>query len=90
MNRQQEKLENYGIDDEIMLIDDDAYCESLIGVTSDSPTRAVYDFDKMIVEYAEHNHCTTEEAQEWIEYNVLRALPYFGDAAPIVIYPLTE
>ena len=29
-----------------------------------------------------------EEAAEWIEYNTIRALPYFGEDAPIIIYPL--
>jgi hypothetical protein len=32
--------------------------------------------------------CTAEEAVEWIEYNTIRALPYFGDDAPIIMYPL--
>lgn len=29
-----------------------------------------------------------EEAVEWIEYNTMRALPYFGERAPIIMYPL--
>ena len=31
---------------------------------------------------------TDNEAVEWIEVNTLRALPYMGSDAPIVIYPL--
>lgn len=31
---------------------------------------------------------TDNEAVEWIETNTLRALPYMGDKAPIVMYPL--
>ena len=29
-----------------------------------------------------------DEAVEWIEYNTIRALPYAGPDAPIVMYPL--
>jgi hypothetical protein len=32
---------------------------------------------------------TMEESVEWIEYNTIRALPYFGDDAPIIVYPLS-
>lgn len=59
MKRQEEKLENNGYDIEdsdILLIDDDAYCDSLVGVTDDS--RAVYDKDTMIVEFAKHHDCS--------------------------------
>lgn len=31
-----------------------------------------------------------DEAIEWIEYNTIRALPYFGQDAPIIMYPLHE
>lgn len=27
-------------------------------------------------------------AMDWVNYNTLRALPYMGENAPIVIYPL--
>jgi hypothetical protein len=29
---------------------------------------------------------TYEDATEWVDFNVLRALPYFGSNAPIVVY----
>lgn len=38
----------------------------------------------MVEEFAEYNKCTTEEALDYIEYNVIRALPYYYDRAPIV------
>lgn len=28
------------------------------------------------------------EAVEWIEYNTIRALPYAGAEAPIIMYPV--
>lgn len=29
-----------------------------------------------------------EEAQEFIDYNTVRALPYMGDKRPIIVYGL--
>jgi len=34
--------------------------------------------------------CAEEEALEWIDYNTLRALSYFGEDSPIVMYPLPD
>ena len=38
------------------------------------------------------DNCSYEEAEEWIEYNTERALPYWGEGAPkirnaLAIYP---
>lgn len=33
---------------------------------------------------------TDEEAIEWIDYNTIRAIPYMGEKAPIVMYSLPE
>lgn len=65
-----------------------SYDTALIGVTEDN--RAVYDFEKMAEWLFETEGFTSEEAVEWIEYNTVRALPYFGEKAPIIMYPLQE
>ena len=42
----------------------------------------------MIQEFAKDNNCTDEEAEEFIQYNTMRALPYFDDVdgnKPIII-----
>ena len=31
-----------------------------------------------------------EDAVEWIDYNTIRALPYMGEGAPIIMYPLEK
>lgn len=85
MATQTDKLEENGYDLEsydILLIDDDAYYDSLVGVTDDS--RAVYDMDIMVEEYSKHYNCTPEEALEYIEYNIIRALPYYHNSAPVI------
>lgn len=33
----------------------------------------------------EANNWTLGEAIEWVEYNVERALPYYGDKAPVIL-----
>lgn len=65
-----------------------SYDTALIGVTEDN--RAVYDFEKMVEWLVETEGFTSEEAVEWIEYNTVRALPYFGEEPPIIMYPLQE
>lgn len=85
MKAQEEKLENngYDLDDcDILLIDDEAYKDALVGVTSDM--RAVYDEDIMVQEFAKYNNCSEEDALDFIEYNVIRSLPYYYDRAPII------
>ena len=80
-----QKLLDYGVDDDVVMFDDEAYCDALVGVSLHPGTRAVYDYHKMIDELSEYNHWTYEEAADWIDCNTLRALPYLGDESPIVI-----
>ena len=44
----------------------------------------------MIEWLVETQNWTSEEATEWIEYNTIRALSYFGEDTPIIIYPLND
>ena len=80
-----ERLKDAGLDD-VLLFDNPSYDDALIGVTEDG--RAVYDFDKMVTWLVENDGMDDLEAVEWIEYNAIRALPYEGDRAPIILYPL--
>ena len=63
-----------------------SYDTALIGVTDDN--RAVYDFEKMIEWLVETQDFTYEESVELIEVNTISALPYYGEDAPIIMYPL--
>ena len=31
---------------------------------------------------------TEEDAVEWIDFNTLRTVPYMGEKAPIIVFPL--
>lgn len=80
-----EKLLDAGYED-IKYLVNESYDDALVGVSDDG--RAIYDFDKMVDWLVDKYNWTDEEAVEWIEYNTIRALPYFGAGAPIIMYPL--
>lgn len=50
----------------------------------------MYDYDKMVEWLEERDRMTQDDAVEWIEYNAIRALPYAGDKAPIVMHRIGE
>ena len=72
--------------DGIKYLVDFSYDDALIGVTDEG--RAVYDYQKMIGWIVRTQGWTEEEAAEWIDYNTVRSLPYMGEGAPTVMYPL--
>lgn len=70
----------------IKYLSDYSYDDALIGISDDN--RAIYDYDKMVSWLANEENLSEEEAEDWINYNTIRALPYFGANAPIVMYAL--
>ena len=66
-----------------IVLDNESYDNSIIGTTLDG--RVIYEFSSMVEEYMADNDCCEEEAIDWIEYNTIRAIPYFGDKAPIIV-----
>ena len=84
MNR--EKLCDAGYEDSIVFENPD-YDSAIVGVDEDG--RVVYDFNRM-VECLVKDGMTCEEAIEFIEYNTIRALPYAGEGAPIIMYSLED
>lgn len=84
-------IENYiselGLEDEgVILFENPDYASAFIGLTTDN--KAVYDHTKMADFLCETENMEPEEADDFISYNTLRALPYFGDKAPVVIFSL--
>ena len=69
-----------------IVFDNSSLDGSIIGYTDEG--NVVYDFDKMIEEYAEDNSCSIETAFEWITYNTMGALPYSPEPKPIIMYRL--
>lgn len=67
-----------------VVFDNPAFDDSIIGVTDDDCV--VYDYNKMVEELAAEDGISLEDAADFICYNTIRALPYAGDYAPIVMY----
>lgn len=88
MRTAREKLLDNGIDDEVQLIEEDVFKESLVGVVYAPGLRAVYDYSKMIEEYVQAKGCTAEEAADYISYNLIRGFSYMGGDTPIIYDPL--
>lgn len=61
------------------------YVDAYIGLSDDG--RAVYSYDRMIECLMTDDNMTYEEAVEFIDFNTIRALPYFASkGGPIVLY----
>lgn len=83
----EEKIISAGFED-VVYLTNYSYDDALIGISHDN--RAIYDYDKMVAWLMREASLTTLEAIEWIDYNTIRALPYMGPNAPIIMYSLEE
>lgn len=83
----EEKLLKAGFED-VKYLTNYSYDDALIGVSENY--EAVYDYELMIDWLMRKEGWSDIEAIEWIEYNTLRALPYFGAGHPIVVFPEDE
>ena len=80
-----EYLNDHGYEDTLVFESPD-YANAFLGTTDDG--RAVYDYEKMIQCLVEEDNMEYDEAMEFIDYNTIRAIPYFGSNAPVVMYPV--
>jgi hypothetical protein len=89
MDKEFEKLRDFiselTMDDEVLLFDRPSYATAFIGLTEDNT--AVYDFDKMIKYLVDKDGMDAGDAIDFIEYNTIRALPYY-DKPPLILYPI--
>ena len=79
----EEKLLEYGYEG-VKYLTNYSYDDALIGVSNDN--RAIYDYDKMIEWLMTEQNFDYYDAIEWIDFNTIRALPYMGEDAPIIMY----
>lgn len=82
MGKNRDLLNEIGFEEAIIFENPD-YDEAIIGVSHDD--RVIYSFEKMVQHLVDKDGMTDEEAIEFIEYNTIRAIPYFGSNAPIVL-----
>ena len=67
------------------ILETPSFSSAIVGVTSDD--RVVYDYDLMVEDLSEEDNISLWEAQEFIEYNTIRALPYMeaDGKSPIIL-----
>ena len=82
MGKKRDLLNEIGLEEAIIFENPD-YDEAIIGVSHND--RVIYSFEKMVQHLMDKDKMTEEEAIEFIEYNTIRAIPYFGPNAPIVL-----
>lgn len=75
-----EALECAGYEESVLI---DGFDDAIIGVTMEG--NIVYDYHLMVAIMVERDKITSDEAAEYIDYNVIRACPYY-DPSPIVIF----
>lgn len=81
-----EELESYTTD--AVVLTEEYYDEAIVGISTDD--RVVYSFVKMVEALSKAENLTEEQAQEYIEYNILRSIPYLKEKAPIIIHSFEE
>lgn len=79
-----EQILNNGYEN-IVLFSYPSYSNAFIGISHDN--RAIYDFELMVKQLCTEDNISESEAIDFIEYNTIRALPYYEDS-PIIIYKL--
>ena len=79
-------LKEHGLEDTIFF-ENPGYFNAIVGISSDD--RLIYDFDKMVDCLVEEDGMSVEDAIDFINYNTLRAMPYYPNG-PIVLMPLIE
>ena len=71
--------------EEVLLFESPSYDNAFIGLTDDG--RAAYDYYEMVQYLVDSDGMTEEEAEEFIQYNTIRALPYYENH-PVIMRKL--
>ena len=69
--------------DDSIVFDNYAYDNSIIGTTLDD--RVIYVYEDMVHELIEETGWDELSTVDWIDYNTIRATPYCGDKAPVIV-----
>lgn len=71
--------------DAVILLPDEIN-DAIVGIDLESE-RVIYSYD-LLIKYYKNTGMTYDEADEFIQFNTIRALPYMGDKAPIILTKL--
>lgn len=70
--------------EESVVFDNPDFDDAIAGVTDEG--RVIYDYEKMVECLVKRDGMSEIEALEFIDYNTIRAIPYAGELAPIIMY----
>lgn len=76
------------LEEDTIVFDNPNFDNSIVGITING--NAVYDYSKMVNEMMEDDEISEQDAIDFIEYNTIRALPYAGEMAPVIMFPIEE
>lgn len=77
-----------GLEDSVVFESPD-YEDAIIG-WDENTGRIIYDYEKMVECLMNEDGMEYDEAAEFIDYNTVRACPYMGDKAPIILKSIEE
>ena len=60
------------------------YYPAIIGIARDN-THVVYSFERLVECFMKVNNWDWDTAEEWVIYDVERAIPYYGVHAPVIL-----
>jgi hypothetical protein len=72
--------------EDAVVFDNPEFDPAIVGVTDDGCV--VYEYEKMVAHLMETDGISEVDAIEFIEYNTIRALPYAGEKAPVIMFPI--
>lgn len=70
--------------EESVVFENPDYEDAIIGWDENSG-RIIYDYEKMVECLMNEDGMEYDEAAEFIDYNTVRACPYMGERAPIIL-----
>ena len=79
-----EALCDMGFDESAILGEE--YNDAIIGVSTDG--RVIYSYEKMVESLTSTDDISEEDAIEWIDFNPVRAPPYYGETSPIIMHEI--
>lgn len=74
--------------EDTLLFEAPDFLDAISGITDDG--RLIYSYPRMVEHLVASDGMTPDEAAEFIDYNTVRALPYMGERAPIIMYDITD
>lgn len=70
--------------EDCVVLENPDYVSAILGVTDDG--RVVYSYEGMVEDLVETEGMDYSDATDNVDYNTLRAIPYMGEKAPIVVF----